>query len=68
MAESTVLKTQFTIEYQGDGNKSGGTYTCSRLKHTASDDQIDLAARAVGDLQSKVAKKIFKIVSTEISD
>ena len=68
MAQSTIVKTQYVVEYMGDGTKSGGTYTYSNLKHTASDDQIELAARAVTDLQSKTVKNIFKVVSAEISE
>ena len=68
MAQMTVIKTQFTLEYAGEGGKSGGSYTCSSLVHTASDAQIDLAARAVGDLQAKTVSGIFKTVSAEIGD
>jgi len=68
MAQSTAIKTQFAIEYHGEGDKSGGTFTFSNLKHTASDGQIELTARAIGDLQSKLVKKIYKIVSAEITE
>ena len=62
MAQQTAVKTSFTVAYAG-----GGAYTCSSLKHSSTDEQIELAARAVNGLQSKAADKIFKVVSSEIS-
>ena len=67
MANLNTLKTSFTAEYIGDGGKSGGTYTCSSVKNDASDAGIELAARAVTDLQSKMVKKIFKVVGAELT-
>jgi len=52
----------------GDGEKSGGTYSFSNLKHTASNEQIDGTARAITDLQAKTAKRFFKVVSSELSE
>jgi len=68
MAQTTVTKKQFVIEYFGEGEKSGGTYTYSGLKHTASAGDIHLAACAVNDLQSKAAKKIYMAVTSELSE
>ena len=68
MVQANIVKTRFVIEFYGDGEKSGGTYTFSRLKHTATDEQIHTIATTINSLQSKLAKHIYKIVETEISD
>ena len=68
MVQANIVKTRFVIEFYGEGEKSGGTYTFSRLKHTATNDQIYTFATAINSLQAKLAKNIFKIVETEISE
>ena len=68
MAQTTVTKKQFVIEYFGENGKSGGTYTYAGLKQTASVDDIRLAANAISDLQLKPAKKVYLAVTSELSE
>ena len=70
MAEATVTRTQLTLEYYGEGDSStsGGRYTYSGLKHTATDAGISQTARAINNLQDKIAKTVFKTVQTELED
>ena len=60
-------KLQFQIEYHGDTpTESGGTMTYSNIKPGTSDDNVDKLARAMNDLQVKIAKKIFKVESVDL--
>ena len=68
MATATVTKTSVTIEYAGDGGRSGGTYSFSGIKHTAGDADLHLHAQAVNSLQEKTAAKVFKVVESELSE
>ena len=68
MAQQLTVKTGFVLEYEGVGGKNGGTYTNSSVKHGATDAQINLAARAVGELQVKNVSRIYKVVGTELSE
>jgi len=65
-----VIKEQrkaFQLAYQGIGTKSGGCYTYNNIKNEASDENVDLMARAVGDLQSKIVEGVYLLHTYEIA-
>ena len=68
MAESTVVKTRLIVEYFGEGGKSGGSYVNSNIKFTAPDGDLYLTASAINNLQAEMAKSIYKVVETELSE
>jgi len=68
MATKTNKRNALQLEYMGIEGKTGGTYTNNNIKGTASDEQIEMTGRAIGDLQSKTTKRIFKIASFDLED
>jgi len=68
MVQATIAKTRLTIEFQGLGDKSGGSYTLSNIKPGAADDKLYETAYAINELQTDFAKRIYKSVETILSE
>ena len=68
MATATHKATKLIIEYAGEGDKSGGTYSNSSIKPAATAAGLLQTAEGVGDLQTKTTRKVYKDVETELAD
>jgi len=66
MATSTPVRTRMVIEFQGEGERSGGSYSNSNIKMGALDTEIYQTASAINNLQAQAMRGLFKVTETEL--